>query len=127
MATATTSDFDSDYDQRLFHAFAKFTLSPWSVDDHIRYFERRAILDGQEARDLDRGKIKAIAQFTGGVPRMVVALSELMIENYPLSAAAVIDKLVDELTPYYQSIIEKMPARTRTLLDALIRQFEPCS
>ncbi|MCP4099359.1 MAG: tetratricopeptide repeat protein [Planctomycetaceae bacterium] len=44
-----------------------------------------------------------------------------------MGAAALLDKLVDELTPYYQNLVEQMPARTRTLFDALIRQSEPCS
>lgn len=127
LATATSARFDQDYEQRLFHAFAKFSLSPWSEEDHLLYFERRAVLEGREVAELDRGKIRALAQFTGGAPRMAVALANLLLENDPLSAAALLDKLVDDLTPYYQALIEQMPPRTKTLFDALIRLSEPCS
>lgn len=127
LATATSSGVDQDYEQRLFHNFMKFVLSPWSEEDHLLYFERRALLEGRDAADLDRGKIRALANFTGGAPRMAVALANLLFENDPLSAAELIDKLVDDLTPYYQALIELMPSRTKTLLDALIRQGEPCS
>ncbi len=125
LATATTSQFDRDYEQRLFHAFAKFSLQPWTEDDHVLYFERRAVFEGRTIASLDRGKIRALAQFTGGAPRMAVALANLLLENDPLSAAALLDKLVDDLTPYYQALIEQMPTRTRTLFDALIRLKEP--
>jgi tetratricopeptide (TPR) repeat protein len=127
LATATSAHFDQDYEQRLFHAFAKFSLLPWTEDDHLLYFERRAVLEGREPAALDRGKIRALAQFTGGAPRMVVALANLLIEDDPLSAAALLDKLVDDLTPYYQALIDQMPPRTKTLFDALIRLSEPCS
>lgn len=127
LATATSAQFDQDYEQRLFHAFAKFSLLPWSEEDHLLYFERRAVLEGREPAMLDRGKIRALSQFTGGAPRMVVALANLLIENDPLSAAALLDKLVDDLTPYYQALIDQMPPRTKTLFDALIRLSEPCS
>lgn len=127
LATATSAQFDQDYEQRLFHAFAKFSLLPWTEEDHLLYFERRAVLEGREPEMLDRGKIRALSQFTGGAPRMVVALANLLIENDPLSAAALLDKLVDDLTPYYQAVIDQMPPRTKTLFDALIRLSEPCS
>lgn len=127
LATGLTARFDQDYEQRLFHAFAKFELPPWTEDDHVLYFQRRARIDGRDADALDVGKIRALARFTGGSPRMAVALADLLLENDPLSAAALLDKLVDELTPYYQNLIDQMPARTKTLFDALIRLHEPCS
>jgi len=127
LATATSAGVDQDYEQRLFHNFMKFPLAPWSEDDHLLYFERRAVLEGRDVGELDRGKIRALANFTGGAPRMAVALANLLFENDPLSAAQLLDKLVDDLTPYYQALIEQMPMRTKTLFDALIRLGEPCS
>lgn len=127
LATALSAEVDQDYEQRLFNAFATRQLKPWSDDDHFLYFERRAILEGKDPSHLDHGRIQALAQFTGGAPRMAVALADLLLEGDPLSAAQMLDKFVDELTPYYQNILDRMPLRTRTLFDALIRQSEPCS
>jgi tetratricopeptide (TPR) repeat protein len=127
LATSVSDKVDQDYDQRLFHAFAKFALEPWSEADHILYFERRAALDGKLDLELDLSKVRALASFTGGAPRMAVALANLLLESDPLTAAELLDKLVDDLTPYYQALIAQMPMRTKTLFDALIRQGEPCS
>jgi tetratricopeptide (TPR) repeat protein len=127
LATSVTDKVDQDYEQRLFHAFAKFALEPWSEADHILYFERRAALDGKFDLDLNLSRVRALASFTGGAPRMAVALANLLFESDPLTAAELLDKLVDDLTPYYQALIDQMPMRTKTLFDALIRQGEPCS
>ncbi|MDV3459233.1 tetratricopeptide repeat protein [Sphingomonas sp. HF-S4] len=127
LATSVSDKVDQDYEQRLFHAFAKFALDPWTEADHILYFERRAALEGKTDLDLDLAKVRALASFTGGAPRMAVALANLLLESDPLTAAELLDKLVDDLTPYYQALIDQMPMRTKTLFDALIRQGEPCS
>ncbi|MDX6750769.1 tetratricopeptide repeat protein, partial [Geminicoccaceae bacterium 1502E] len=125
LATTLKGDLDQSYDARLFHAFAHKRLRPWEQADYVAYFRRRAGTKG--AIHPGESRLKAIATFTGGSPRMAVVLADLVEEGDPLSAAGTLDRLVDELTPYYQDLLERMPPRSRALFDALVRGGEPCS
>ncbi|MDF1586223.1 tetratricopeptide repeat protein [Marinimicrococcus flavescens] len=126
LATTLKGDLDQGYDARLFHAFAHKRLRPWEQADYMAYFRRRRA-GTKDAAHPGESRLKAIATFTGGSPRMAVVLADLVEEGDPLSAAGTLDRLVDELTPYYQDLLERMPPRSRALFDALVRGGEPCS
>ncbi len=127
LATTLKGDLDQVYDARLFHAFAHKRLQPWQQDEFAAYFRRRRRLEAKAEQAADEAKIKALGTFTGGSPRMAVVLADLLDEGDPVSAAETLDRLVDELTPYYQDLVEKMPPKSRILFDALVRGGEPCS
>jgi tetratricopeptide (TPR) repeat protein len=124
IVTTLKDDLDRDYDERLFHAFAHRRLQPWMPEDYQTYFRRR---HRTKAKSSTEAKIRALAAYTGGSPRMAVVLADLIEEGDPASAAETLDRLVDELTPYYQDLLDRMPPRTRLLFDALVRGGEPCS
>lgn len=130
MLVATTLDdaFDNDSGKRLFRNFAHLHLAPWSPDQHADYLGKRAELAHRETTSAMRGKIRAYARFTGGSPRIGAALADLLLEEADLHGAAVnLQTLVDDLTDYYRNLWERVPPNSRKLLDALIREGEPCS
>ncbi|MBS4098087.1 MAG: ATP-binding protein [Sulfuricella sp.] len=130
MLVATTLDdaFDNDSGKRLFRNFVHLHLAPWTPDEHTTYLDKRAELAKRQSTSAMRGKIRAYARFTGGSPRIGAALADLLLEETDLHGAAVnLQTLVDDLTDYYRNLWERVPPNSRKLLDALIRQGEPCS
>ncbi|MEO1258915.1 MAG: hypothetical protein AAFZ15_08950 [Bacteroidota bacterium] len=126
------ANFGRDHNRPLFHAFKPYPLQPWNQEDFLNYFNRRRQIE--EARtgktytpakiSLMENKLKAISVFTGGFPRMAIVLSNLLLQDDVLSTAQTLRGLIDELTPYYQSLTSDIPPKSRKLFDTLIRSGE---
>ncbi|RLJ17626.1 hypothetical protein DJ030_13750 [bacterium endosymbiont of Escarpia laminata] len=126
LAAATTPP-DKDADERLFQAFQREHMQPWSPDDFVDFYGR-AFRGGLRISGEIRAKIRALAQFLGGAPRLAVLMGDILRTNDALSAVETLDQLVDELTPYYQDrILTRLKRNARWLLDEMLRGGEPCS
>jgi tetratricopeptide (TPR) repeat protein len=134
-ATSLKSDIDTDYNKRLFYAFQKFHVEPWNEDDYLNYFRKRFELLKQQNPDeynkkdigLLTNKLKAISRFTGGSPRMAVVLTNLIFNDDAISTARTLNDVVEDLSPYYQDLMFRMPPRSKILFDTLIREKENIS
>ena len=130
-----TDDIDGNYNNRLFHAFKRYTLKKWTDEDYINYFERRMKMEIKnkntpftpEQMAEMTAKLKAIGNYTGGSPRMAVVLSDLLLKHDIITVSKTLFGLIDDLTPYYQDLIKRIPAKSRLLFDALIRYGEKMS
>jgi len=126
LATAT-KPADEDADRRLFQAFERLHLQPWRPDDFVAFY-RRAFRGGLTVTAAVEAKIRALAHFLGGSPRLAVLMGDILHSNDALSAVDTLDQLVDELTPYYQDrILNRLKKKSRWLLDEMLRGGEPCS
>lgn len=126
LAAATTPP-DKDADARLFQAFQREHMQPWRPDDFVAFYGR-AFRGGLRISGEIRAKIRALAQFLGGAPRLAVLMGDILHTNDALSAVETLDQLVDELTPYYQDrILTRLKRNARWLLDEMLRGGEPCS
>jgi len=129
------SDIDSDYNSRLFHAFKKCNLKPWTEEDYLNYFNRRKYVVEKESKKkfsehenaLIQAKLKALSRYTGGSPRMAVVLTNLLLKDDVVSTANTLNGLIDDLTPYYQDLTKSIPKNSKILFDALIRCGENLS
>lgn len=128
IAASARGAFDRDYDRPLFKAFEEISFEPWTIEQSIEFFRaQRAAAGKTPLTDTQEARAKAVATFIGGTPRLATLIGEALLEDDPLRAGELLEKLVDELTPYYKERIEVLPARSQALLDALIRGGENCS
>ncbi|MBN2773327.1 MAG: winged helix-turn-helix transcriptional regulator, partial [Prolixibacteraceae bacterium] len=135
LGTSLKSDIDTDYNKRLFFAFQKFYMEPWNEDDYMNYFQKRFdLLKHQNPEEYGKknvrlliNKLKAISKFTGGSPRMAVVLTNLIFEDDAVSTAQTLNDIVEDLSPYYQDLMYKMPKNSKILFDTLIREKENMS
>ncbi len=128
LAASARGTFDRDYNRPLFKAFEEVALEPWTVDECVVFFQaQRAAAKKQPLTEIQEAKARAVATFIGGTPRLATLIGESLLEDDPLRAADLLDKLVDELTPYYKERIEALPTRSQALLDGLLRGGEKCS
>lgn len=92
-------------------------LEHWSKLD-----ERPDLLDRLAQR---QGRIKNLHLLTGGNPRLVAVIYELVKDGPLNSTLEDVQKLVDRMTPYFKSQIDALPVQSRRLVDALAQRWEP--
>jgi hypothetical protein len=128
VAASAGGAFDRDYDSRLFQAFKEVALEPWSVEDCLVFFDRQRNDAGKPPlAGSARARAKSVASFIGGTPRLATLLGDALFDEDVLRAADLLQRLIDELTPYYKERIEALPGRSQKLLDALLRGGEPAT
>jgi tetratricopeptide (TPR) repeat protein len=128
IAASARGAVDRDYDRALFHAFREIRLQPWSVDECMAFFDRQRKEAGKPPlSEVVRAKAQAVAAFIGGTPRLATLLGDALFDADVLRAADLLQRLVDELTPYYKERIDALPGRAQKLFDALLRGGEPAT
>jgi tetratricopeptide (TPR) repeat protein len=70
-------------------------------------------------------KIDSIIKLTGGSPRIVILLYDLMCKSDIRDVEEAFLKILDENTPYYQDIFRSLPGQKRRILDVLISLGKP--
>ena len=128
IATTLYPDIESRCDYPIYHFFARYELGNWREKDHLSYLEK--VLKKTEEDDFynfSKAKIRALTRFTGGNPRITVIMVDVLAKNRLDSSAEVLEHTIDQLTPFYQDLINRMPNKSKLLFDALIRGGEPCT
>ena len=77
----------------------------------------------KEIRDKN-ARLKTLYSFTGGNPRMAVFLSDIIRTEAPDEMLALMDGILDQLTPYFESILNDTPDYLEEIINALAA-FEP--
>ena len=80
--------------------------------------ERARIMADNEAR------LRVIHSFTGGNPRMAVFLSDILKTDINEEMIQIMDRILDELTPYFEAIINDTPEYLHDIINALAL-YEP--
>lgn len=80
--------------------------------------EQAKIIMANEAR------LKVLHAFTGGNPRMAVFLSDILKTDVNEEMIDIMDRILDELTPYFEAIINDTPEYLQEIINALA-SFEP--
>lgn len=128
LAASARGAFDRNYDLPLFQVFEEIALTPWTIKQTIEFLIAQRRTAGKlPFSKTQLAKASAVATFISGTPRLATLIGEALLEDDLLGAADLLEKIVDELTPYYKERIEVLPARSQALLDALLRGGENCS
>jgi hypothetical protein len=128
IAASATGAVDRDYNRAFFQAFREIRLKPWTVDECMAFFDRQRKEAGKPPlSEAARRQAQAVATFIGGTPRLATLLGDALLDTDVLRAADLLQRLVDELTPYYKERIEALPGRAQKLFDALLRGGEPAT
>lgn len=113
------------YDQPLYNLFKIYNLNsldPSQIRDLLR---RRAEIDGLENFDetlrANESRIRVLEYFTGGNPRLVLMLYRIITHSDISEVRRGLEKLLDEVTPYYKAKIETLPPQQRKILDQIAR------
>jgi hypothetical protein len=113
------------YDKALFNYFHPLHLERLTDEQMCELLTRRAEYDGNtdfiERLGEHRPKLRALSRLTGGNPRFLLMVYEILSEGGVTSAVEVLRRLVDELTPLLKHVLEDLPPQQAKILDALMR------
>lgn len=112
------------YDQPLYNFFRLIPVQELSFEEVKALLLARArrdeIPDFQE-RILDDTHLRVLHYFTGGSPRLVLMLYRVLSHAELDEVRRALEKLLDEVTPYYKAKLETLPPQQRKILDTIAR------
>jgi tetratricopeptide (TPR) repeat protein len=128
MLAGTATSFFKEaraYEQPLYNFFKTYDLTSLTSDQVDDLLRRRAAVDKnpgfEEQMKRNAARIRVLRYFTGGSPRLVLMLYRIVASAEPVDVKRGLEKLLDEVTPYYKSKIEILPPQQRKILDNLAR------
>jgi len=113
------------YDQPLYNFFKIYDLADLKFEQMQELLRRRAALDRVadfEAKlKRNASRLRALEYFTGGNPRLVLMLYRVVSHSDVTEVRRALEKLLDEVTPYYKAKVETLPSQQRKILDHIAR------
>ena len=113
------------YDQAFFNFFCPIQVENLSDEQIETLLLTRAKIDHNEAfrRGFDehRPSVRAITYLTGGNPRLVLMLYEILSRREFLPVVQALRETVDNLTPMLKDVLESLPRQQSKILDAVMR------
>ncbi|HEY1663354.1 MAG TPA: AAA family ATPase [Verrucomicrobiae bacterium] len=125
---STVHVFESlkSYDEAFFNYFGQVPLNRLNPEQVTELLRKRAEFDNNEIflRELPKqqAKVRTLVHLTGGNPRFVLMLYELLSLQKVTSIVQYLRRLVDELTPLLKDEMENLPPQQRKLLHALMEK-----
>ncbi|MDY6989904.1 MAG: ATP-binding protein, partial [Thermodesulfobacteriota bacterium] len=132
IATAPTHFKEvAGYDRPFYQFFRHIELKDLSLEEMAELLKKQAKLEQNQAL-LDRfeelaPRIEAIYHLTGGNPRLVLMLYQLYTRTELPEVRASVQKLLDDLTPYYKHRMETLSPQQRKTLDTFARLGRPAT
>jgi tetratricopeptide (TPR) repeat protein/energy-coupling factor transporter ATP-binding protein EcfA2 len=125
---STVHVFDSlkRYDEAFFNYFGEIRLDRLDAGQAIELLTRRARFDGNEQflREFpsQQPKVRAIVHLSGGNPRLILMLYELLSQRQVVTVVQYLRRLVDELTPLLKDEMENLPPQQRKIVHAIMEK-----
>lgn len=113
----------ASYDKAFFRFFKTIHLKNLTDKEVEQLLLRRAELDGAVDRiklNENRTKIRAITDLTGGYPRLVLMLYEILEDKPLLDVLKTFNRLLDNLTPYYQHRMADLSPQQQKIIDEIM-------
>lgn len=113
------------YDQPLYNFFKIYDLADLKFEQIQELLRRRAERDQipnfKETLQANASRLRALEYFTGGNPRLVLMLYRVVTQSNITEVRRGLEKLLDEVTPYYKAKIESLPVQQQKILDRIAR------
>ena len=115
----------SGYDEPLYNFFRLERLERLRFDDMRALLIQRAVADGltgfEATLDANTARLRALEYFTDGNVRLVLMLYRVVAQSALLEVREGLDKLLDQVTPFYKAKTEDLPPQQRKILDHIAR------
>jgi tetratricopeptide (TPR) repeat protein len=128
MLVGTATSFFKEarnYDQALYNFFQTWNLDSLNAEQLHELLRQRAAVDNEtdfeERIKQNRARIEVLHYFTGGNPRLILMLYRIIATSEFIEVRRGLEKLLDEVTPYYKAKIETLPPQQRKILDHVAR------
>jgi len=113
------------YGEPLYNFFRIEHLRPLTYEDMEALLVRRAEADScpelvSQLKD-NTGRLRALEYFTGGNTRLILMLYAVLSQSGLIEARVGLERLLDQVTPFYKAKTETLPPQQRKIIDSLAR------
>lgn len=127
-ATSTFLEESASYESPLYDFFNLHELGQLSEQESrtvvAQLAKRTGAADVQAVLENDPGRFKALYVLTGGMPRMLALLASVLAQSAG-PAESDLEKMLDQLTPYYKARFDELPSQAQILVDAIALHWHP--
>jgi tetratricopeptide (TPR) repeat protein len=124
-ASVRLFDEIASYDRAFFNFFVPVEVPNLTDDEICELLRRCADVEGNTGFlaqfDAMREKVRAITYMTGGNPRLVVMLYDVLRQQEMAPVVQALRETVSGLTPLLKHVLDDMPRQQSKTLDALMR------
>lgn len=127
-ASAVVLEFHYDYFEPFFEFFKIINLKGLDSSETIsllkklgeqyRYKEINDIIEKQS------GRIEALRRLTSGVPRTIVLLFQIFVDDENGNAFSDLDRLLDQVTPLYKHRMDELSNQQQAIVDAVALNWD---
>jgi tetratricopeptide (TPR) repeat protein len=125
-----TTVFDSlhDHSHPFYHFFHIWRLKDLSFEDMKTLItdtlSRKQPQGSKRVPPEGAARLRALYTFAGGNPRTAIFLADILNMEVPGEILEIMDGILDELTPYFESVADSIPDYLEEILNTLA-SFEP--
>jgi len=117
-----------DYGKPFFDFFKPVYLKGLNKEDTIKLLlklnERATSGDVKEIIEHNPGRIEALRRLTSGIPRTIVLLYQIFVDNANGSSFKDLDALLDKVTPLYKSRMDDLPPQQQEIADIIAKNWD---
>ncbi len=119
----------TDVDQPFYDFFRAFELKPLSLEEMkaclLALAQSRGGETVEKAVREREGTMRSLHLLTGGNPRLIKTFYRLLAEGLRGDIRADLERLLDEFTPYFKSIVDALPTQQQRIFDAVALNWDP--
>jgi hypothetical protein len=113
------------YHQPLYNFFKLYNLDALDTAQVEDLLIKRAALDARvnftDVLRRNAARLRALEYFTAGNPRLVLMLYRIAAQAATIEVRQGLEKLLDEVTPYFKAKVELLPPQQRKILDHIAK------
>jgi len=126
-ASSEVLKFINDYDKPFYDFFKQITLKGMNEEENMEFLEKLGEIfnkkDINEILKSNRGKIEALRRLTGGVPRIMILLFDIFIDNSG-STFKKLETLIDRVTPLYKNVMDRLSPVQQEIIDVIALSWD---
>ncbi len=119
----------TEVDQPFYDFFRAFELRPLELDEMktclIALAEKRQDTAVAETVKQREGTMRSLHLLTGGNPRLIKTFYRLLAEGLNGDVRSDLERLLDEFTPYFKSLVDALPLQQQRIFDAVALNWDP--
>jgi tetratricopeptide (TPR) repeat protein len=119
----------TDVDQPFYDFFRVFELKPLSLEEMkaclLSLAQTRGDTKVEKTVREREGTMRSLHLLTGGNPRLIKTFYRLLAEGLRGDIRADLERLLDEFTPYFKSIVDALPVQQQRIFDAVALHWDP--
>ncbi len=132
VATSTAIlEFYYNYREPLYDFFKVITLDALDKEETVQLLKKLSETYGADEIkniiEMQPERIEALRRLTGGVPRTIVLLFEIFIDDVDGNSFKDLETILDRVTPLYKHRMDNLPVQQQTIIDALAQNWDAMS